>query len=593
MSKQTLVTTADQRTWPADKDESVLFLGEWCKRFNQKRKWEDLNAHVFQYHWDDREKLVSDYAFLQDVYENILASLAKKLNKIHSVDHSVRYWRILIGPWLLIFIQILFDRWRTVHDALQDPLVEKCIIFERNSFSLVPNDIAHFYKLFIEDDWNEGIYSQLLQMYFSDKINLIKITHEENVNSEEVFNKFGFLSKAKNFFKQVILSLNSLFPKNPNFFFLSTYLPLITEISLQIRLLQFPRIWRSLPVPFREASENMRDWTLNLANDSEDVFEKIILRFIPLHLPACYLEGYEELSSIPQDQSWPSNPKVILTANADIWDDVFKIYAAQKVDAGAALVIGQHGGHYGMTPFSFSEDHQVKISDKWLSWGWSDITRPKITPVGNLKSGKKSLKYDSNGGALMVGGAFPRYSYYLYAVPIAGQWLKYFESQKIFINSLPSHVRDMLILKLYPTDYGWDQAERYRNAVNEINISGDEETVSQLVKSSRLYISTYNATTYLESLSSNIPTVIFWDPSQWEIKTDAAPYFALLKDVGIFHETPQSAALHVGSVWENIPTWWESEIVQSARTKFCEKYSHSTHTVSQNIKEVLSSLAHS
>lgn len=593
MNRKTLVTTADNRTWPTDEDASVLFLGEWCKRFSQKRKWEDLNADVLPYHWDNREKLVSDYAFLQDVYENVLVSLANKLNNIHSVDHSLRYWRILIGPWLAMFVQILFDRWSTICDAINDPMVDRCIVFERDSLSLVPNDIQDFNQLFIQDDWNEAIYAQLLQMYFSDKINIICVPLNETVKFTKDPKKLGLLSKAKGLFKQVVGGLNYLLPKKQKFFFLSTYLPLKTEISLQIRLLQFPRIWRSIKTPVSEPCANMRTWNLDLTNGYTNTFEKIIHKFIPLNLPSCYLEGYEELSCVSQDHSWPSNPKVIFTANADIWDDVFKVYAAQKVDAGAALVIGQHGGHYGMTPFSFTEDHQIEISDKWLSWGWSDICRPKITPVGNFKAGIKLLKYNNNGAALMVEGAFPRYSYYLYAVPIASQWLKYFESQKIFINSLPSHIRDMLILKLYPNDYGWDQAERFREVMKDENISDDEETVSQLVKRSRLYISTYNATTYLESLSSNIPTVIFWDPSQWEINADAAPYFDLLKDVGIFHETPESAALHVGRVWENIPIWWESAIVQSARKKFCEKYSHSTHAVSQNIKEIMSSLVHS
>ena len=38
------------------------------------------------------------------------------------------------------------------------------------------------------------------------------------------------------------------------------------------------------------------------------------------------------------------NPDVIFSANRHFSDDVFKIWAASKVDSGCKLVVGQHGG---------------------------------------------------------------------------------------------------------------------------------------------------------------------------------------------------------------------------------------------------------
>ena len=32
------------------------------------------------------------------------------------------------------------------------------------------------------------------------------------------------------------------------------------------------------------------------------------------------------------------------------------------------------------------------------------------------------------------------------------------------------------------------------------------------MKESKIYVSTYNATTYLEAFAINIPTIIFWNP---------------------------------------------------------------------------------
>jgi putative transferase (TIGR04331 family) len=56
-----LITTADQRFWK--KDEEILFLGEWCKIYDQRHIWSELNYKVLPYHWDDREKLYQDYIY--------------------------------------------------------------------------------------------------------------------------------------------------------------------------------------------------------------------------------------------------------------------------------------------------------------------------------------------------------------------------------------------------------------------------------------------------------------------------------------------------------------------------------------------------
>ena len=115
----TLITTADERTWPKGEGESVLFLGEWCKRYSRKKKWEKLNSIVAPYHWDDRKMLSKDYQYLLKLHEDLLIDLSCKLNQIHSVEHSLRYWRILIGPWLGYFVQMLFDRWSMLNQSIE------------------------------------------------------------------------------------------------------------------------------------------------------------------------------------------------------------------------------------------------------------------------------------------------------------------------------------------------------------------------------------------------------------------------------------------------------------------------------------------
>jgi putative transferase (TIGR04331 family) len=88
-----------------------------------------------------------------------------------------------------------------------------------------------------------------------------------------------------------------------------------------------------------------------------------------------------------------------------------------------------------------------------------------------------------------------------------------------------------------------------------------------------LFISTYNATTYLESLLWNIPTIIFWDGKYWEVTKEAESYFNLLRDVGIFHDTPESAANKMAEIWDDVDKWWQDEELQKVRIEFCDYFS--------------------
>ena len=587
MVARILILTADELTWPKDNKKPVLFLGEWCRRYNRKSYWHRLNAEVVPYHWNDRKKLYKDYKRLQNLYEKLLIELSEKLNQIHSVNFSLRYWKILIGPWLGLFIEMLFDRWFMLKQTIEKKEISECTIIERNPMSVVPNDMKHFSNLHIEDDWNEAIYGQLLNKYWNDLVTVKKIHKPSNNNENNSQFGISINTDIKNNIERFLIPLfNRLFPKDDGYFFIESYLSLKTNIKLQMRLGQFPKLWNRLTVPTIKPNIHQRKFWLSDQKSASTKFEDVVRQFIPLHIPTAYLEGYKDLRKVTSQCNWPKKPKCIFTSNAYNSSDFFKIWAAEKTESNTKLIIGQHGGHFGMTPFAFHEKHQIDISDKWLSWGWSDSSEPKIIPVGNLKCYDKKVKYNPNGVALMVEMALPRYSDHLATFPISGQWLDYLEDQKDFLKNLPYEIRKKVLLRLFPSDLGWDQISRWKDDMPEVMIDTGKKNIRKLIKNSRIYISTYNATTYLESLSWNIPTIIFWNPNHWELKREVEPYFELLKSVGVFHETPESAAQKMIYVWNDVSSWWHSKKLQTARQKFCKKFSRKNCTLDEDLKKI-------
>ena len=195
-----------------------------------------------------------------------------------------------------------------------------------------------------------------------------------------------------------------------DFFFISSYLPLKTDFMLQFKLGQFPKKWFSVPYLLNAKLDvQKRQWKVKSCQN-DDIFSKISGQMIAKHIPIAYLEGYKELVNEASKLAWPKKPKAIFTSNSYFSDDLFKCWAAEKVENGSPLIIGQHGGNFGMTPFASHEEHQIKIADKWLSWGWHDTKRKQIVPIGNLKASEYTVRNNPKGKAIMVNMTLPRYS---------------------------------------------------------------------------------------------------------------------------------------------------------------------------------------
>jgi putative transferase (TIGR04331 family) len=559
-----------EETWPTD-ESPILFLGEWCRLYNKKALWGRKNAEVAPYHWDDREKLHKDYLYLQALYEELLVELAAKLNAVHGVNHSVRYWRIIVGPWLGYFIQMLFDRWAMLRQVIQNSDISGVRVMQRGFNYAVSNDMEDFNSKYLGDPWNETIFGQLLEW-----MDIPVETVHETVESHATASKpFKLISKwhLKQRLDQIAGYVSGLIHSDTEYFFINSYLPLKQDFLLQLKLGQLPKRWRTVPVPVTPENSLDRQWEVLPPINSND-FPGILRAMIPRHIPTAYLEGYGALLRVAQDLPWPKKPKAIFTSSAYSADDVFKSWAADKVEGGVPLAIGQHGGNYGMARWGFEEEHQIAIADHFLTWGWREEESDKVTPVGNLKGFGKKMIPDRQGGALMIEMMLPRMSYHMYSVPVARQWLDYFKDQCRFVQALPQVLRNQLLVRLFPHEFGWCQSQRWEDRYPTLALENGIQPMALLMAKSRICISTYNATTYLESMSLNFPTIMFWSPNHWELRDSALTYFEKLKSVGIFHETPESAARQMAQVWDDVSGWWQGSAVQSVRKEFCDRYAH-------------------
>ena len=569
-----LVTTALVESWP--KNGPVLFLGEWCKPITVQQHWKNLDFRVLEYHWDDRKKLYNDYYYLMELYERCLSNLVIRLNQLHSVSYSERYWRILIGPWLGYFIQSTFDRWECVKKAYDSYDIAHTNIYDLGDL-VVPNDTAEFNEFYIDDLWNHYIIAEIHKYQGR---NVVDIPWHNRINEEsnEITKKQSLIGRVKKSIRRTFDRVNALFLGKNDCVLMATGLNRFDAVNLQFKLWQWPQFWSEIEVEKYRYHKNMRSWTLDWSAKNE--YEEFVKYIIPKQLPKVYVEGYSSVVSILKNLPWPKAPKAICTSTGLYSDEVFKFWTGEKVDNNVPLFISQHGGHYGIGRWSFNEDHEKAICDKFLTWGWREEHNKNLFPVGQVKNKRPlSVNHFRADKLVLITAVVPRYSYWMYSVMVAGQFLGYLRDQYSFVDYLTLDVRDQVIVLMYSKDLGWGQKQQWIENCPGLILNDGSSDLRALLKNCRIFVSTYNATTFLESLTMNIPTVIFWNQNHWEIRDSAIPYFMELERVGIFHSSPESAALHINTIWGDVGRWWEDPDVMCVVSNFINYYSNTVDVV--------------
>ena len=119
MKQYYLATTGISEIWDLTADK-ILLLGPWCAISPKNRKLlegKDIVAIPSPWKPTQKVKEAADYCYM--IYHQILPQLAENLNRIHHVTYPVKYRQILLGPWLLMFIEIFYDRYMRIANSVK------------------------------------------------------------------------------------------------------------------------------------------------------------------------------------------------------------------------------------------------------------------------------------------------------------------------------------------------------------------------------------------------------------------------------------------------------------------------------------------
>jgi putative transferase (TIGR04331 family) len=546
--------------------DNHIFLGSWCFKNLEDFLTAKNENHILHYHWDDRVKFHKDYFHLDALYEKILSRFTNLLNAIHKVDNNVDYWRIIIGPWLRYCLDALFDRYECIRLAMESGEINSYNLGNYEIKDWCPKDFSSFWVYFLTDEWNEVIFSECIKYHnLSYSINdKLFLKPKCNKNSESIKKTLKYLLKT-------LLNLVGKYKRGT--VFVAPYTSYKKIFKLQLRLKQIPNILFT-DIPNIETSNCDKTRSFFLKDIKDSGFEGFADKLLPLLIPKSYLEDFSYIKNFVL-KSLPHNPRQIFTSNAYQSDDVFKIWVAEKKLTGTKYYIGQHGGNFGSARLCQTEVHQLKTSDKYLSWGWKSSKFNNIERIPSIQlSERSSIKPLRKGKILHVLNAIPRYFYSYQSFPNAEHFLLYLNDQLDFLSHLNHENRLDLNIRLDRSSEkrSWDIFNLLSREGFFSNIDPNKEQFLQLLQKSKLCVSTTNTTVFIETLSLNFPTVIFWNSNHSELRDEAIHFFKLLENAEILFHCPMQAAKKVNSISNKIDAWWFSEKVQTARKIFCERY---------------------
>lgn len=506
---------------------------------------------VKEYHWNAQDKFAQDQSYIWDLYQRLIPKFASELNQLHGVNQSVRFWKILIGPWLWTSLSVLYDRWEIVQATGRSSLER--ILDEAKNLEKVrlTRGYQDFCQLAQSAEFNLGVFVEIKN--FSKEDQPMWRIHE---SPSGVVTEFSGHSQSQ--------EVNLGRPAAGGIG--------LTRTNEALLALSFGRKPRRMKNPTSERVVLRRERSLKIGGPaSPNPFERFAINFCSRNMPTSYLEDFHRLKKY-SSKLWRNPPSRIFSGPGIFSTEFWKMGVATATEQGSRLVQIQHGGFYGVADFLFSEKHELDISDHFLSWGWQ-VPDSNIVPFGITKRPPKHKRTNPQ-RVIVVVNSQPRFSVIPNSNPVGPQLLEYFESVGSLIKRIEPLYGPHLTVRLYPTDYGWGEREFLGLIPGDFEFDSQRVSFRKRLADTRLVLATYNSTAFLESFSAGVPTMMIWDPATTRSRPDALSYFEELRSVGVLHDNIESASIAISDIKGAEFEWWNQLAVAEAVDAFVRKFAN-------------------
>lgn len=521
-------------------------------------------------------------------YQEKITQLIIKLNDYHQTNYSKKFWKIVIGKWLMRYLYFL----NFYNDEYQRQQNDAKKFFENVSEDeLFQNNLAKN-MLFIRNHHNDPKFKKIFQKtvaFLSQEYFLKKDFLKEMPAAGEVKEK-NECKKTQTHKKNAVSNIFLHLITQKNWAILSYWLK---KNDVSIVPGELTNRWQE-----KISNETPFDFDLRkklFAFPCKDRWDFLFWNSLVYHFPKIFLEDFSKLDKKVKDtfDMQPLNEIFVMDFEMAYWllHDYF--IAWQTEYCGAKLIDVQHGGVYGMydAKFLIGQPYEFDVCDYFVSYGWQEIPfsyhAKKIIFMPNLCLLRNQQRPKKNKDTI------------LYCTTTEEMGVRNDETIETpyrknlcdFLNKILTINHANIEWRSYDTRLPNSIASQKKFVQNHvkflnrlaIDVEGD---FYQRLAHAKLYVVDHCSTTMLETIAIHQPTICFFNSKNIAFTNETRQLFEKMKRVKMLFDTGNEAVEFIQSIYPNVDEWWNQPDVKNVREEFIQKFSRTSGTILKDYLEL-------
>lgn len=579
---------ADMKNPPQGYDK-YIWLSEGCLKGIKWCKDNGKEYEVILNDWKNKDKTDKAVRYLKKIREMIIKDLSRDLNDYHYTNYSIEVWKILLYGWLREWLTSYYDKYLIIKRIIDGKAFVECDYYDLSN-PIPPYDYLDYnHKVTEMDEYQRVQYSLILSIIGQGSVLTKRAGQEyEVVDNKLNENAIKEHTSLKDVLRSFVAWIREFCCHDPRVAVVRTdtgFYPSFIRQSLyrtKGRLLWLDCVGNTENYIYNRILNRTQidaEWRLvhMTAPVDSDEFTKLLYCLLRRELPIVYLEGHGLIKERIENRY-----KKLFRVNSIIYgvqgvllNDYEKTMLALLRQKGKYLYGMQHGGTYGVESCWLFDD-EFYLCDRYYTWGWSlnNENRHKYISMPSVKMMRyHSLRGFSPHGQgtdiLYITYSSGRYFYRFLRLEIILK--EFLDGECAIIKCLNPEIKNRLIMRLYPSQYGWDTVNRIKSINPSVVFDTNPMAVDSMLTARLIVISAW-ATVVNEALFLNKPFIFLCYPNCFvnEAKDDIDD----MKQVGIACETWDILRSRIEEIADKPEKWWNEPERQKVVKRIREKHAY-------------------
>ena len=567
------------------------FIVHTLERDERLSQYEDIQIAKVQR--ENRDEFQHDHDYVDLKYRKYMSFLVRRFDELHGTSYGGHFWEKALCLSILRHVTQCYDLFKTCEDNF-DPTNHDCRILHQENY-YIPNDFDEHRKFFQDTDLGrEQLFSVYCGLFYSGRFGSWKRPDylysllPEATSLKQVMVVLWTRITSRKVIRWIANRIRSSLLVAFRKFNICKLQVGIMDCSFSHqnmdRLVCSSRGGiQSIPCPTLLASLSDLQWPqrkhLIRREPDFDRFDEFVFACLLHGMPKMYVEDFHQTyahfnSSFNRYSTmrWVVCEWWISSARSSFATAVLSLRGVRHIS-----VEHNYISHYFL---GANLKYLAPLADEYVTLGWDDPSISNIVRGASLYPWVESkIKGDKKHDILLLLTSPIAYMSEMSAT-YGGQdgaygAMTYFDWTRRFLAGLGEKTLSKLYIRAYPLRASkqwlvWDTAFELRSFMDKVKFYDDEGSTSGrlLIQQSRLVVVNYFATSYLEAMISNTPTVFIWAKNCRHL---AAKYMHVLDgliNVGICQVNPEEAAAFISQIKDCPEEWWNSAEVQKCREEF-------------------------